>query len=96
MISLASHGNGARLPIDTVQGQRHNFTGAQAQACQQQENRVVTASDRGVAWAMCEDGVQVIRGDGSGNPGHRPIGHRRNRSGEIELDLAAIAQVSKK
>ena len=70
LIPLASHGNRARLPIDTVQGQRDNFSGAQAQTRQQYENRVVTAPERGVARAMCEHGLHVFLSDGPGDPGY--------------------------
>lgn len=83
----------SRVPVNVFQFDPCHFASTQSQACQQQQDRVVTLAQRRMAVDGCQQPAHEIRWDRAGDRSHRPVGNRGNRPRQVMQDLSPIAQI---
>jgi hypothetical protein len=59
--TLAADADLSLFPIDVIQLQVHHFSGAQAEPCQKEEDRIIALTHRGVLTARLEQTLDVLR-----------------------------------
>jgi hypothetical protein len=83
-------------PIDIVEFKRNYLTRPQSQSRQCENHRIVAASDRRIPIDAGEQTRYLIAADRARNGRERPVGHDRNRCGQVRGDVPAITRIGEK
>jgi hypothetical protein len=91
-LALAADENLAPFPIQIVQGQGDDFSGAQTEARQNQQDRIVALADWRAAIARRKHPLDLFRRERLGQMRQAPVSDPRHSASEIRRDRAPLLQ----